>query len=348
MKTILTLLVCWFTCLTIQGQIHDITVQSSPTDQLLIGLHILDEQTVWASGTGATVVFTSDGGQSWNKATWDNDPKLQFRDIHGFSATQAVVLSSGTGADSRIYTLDTSQNTWLEVYRMPHETGFLDALAFWDASQGIAYGDAVSGKPFILITTDGGQNWLEVPGASLPDAGPGEGGFASSGTNIALPEPGVAIIGTGAGGNARLLITQDFGKTWSAKETPMVKGEAAGITSVRMLDAQRGIIAGGDLGQMNSYLDQLYLTQDQGETWTKINPSRTPGPIYGSALTRIGQSEVLITTGPKGAQVTEDWGRTWQPISDQNLWSTDLHSSGVGYLVGQKGMILKWTYHPQK
>ena len=226
---------------------------------------------------------------------------------------------------------------------MPHKTGFLDALAFWDASQGIAYGDSVSGKPFVLITSDGGQNWLEVPGASLPDAGPGEGGFASSGTNIALPEPGVAIIGTGAGGNARLLITQDFGKTWTAKETPMVKGEAAGITSVRMLDAQRGIIAGGDLGQMNSFLDQLFLTQDQGNTWTKINPSTTPGPIYGSALTRIGNTEILITTGPKGAQVTDDWGRTWQPISDQNLWSTDLHPSGIGYLVGQKGTILKLT-----
>ena len=123
----------------------------------------------------------------------------------------------------------------------------------------------------------------------------------------------------------------------------MVKGEAAGITSVRMLDAQRGIIAGGDLGQMNSFLDQLFLTQDQGKTWTKINPSTTPGPIYGSALTRVGNTEIPVTTGPKGAQVTDDWGRTWQPISDQNLWSTDLHPSGIGYLVGQKGTILKLT-----
>jgi hypothetical protein len=110
-----------------------------------------------------------------------------------------------------------------------------------------------------------------------------------------------------------------------------------------MLDAQRGIIAGGDLSQMNGLLDQLYLTEDQGDTWKKVNPSETPGPIYGSALMRIGQSDVLITTGPKGAQITQDWGKTWQPISDQNLWSTDLHPSGIGYLVGQKGMILKLT-----
>ncbi|MGA1386453.1 MAG: hypothetical protein ACO306_07025, partial [Flavobacteriaceae bacterium] len=113
MKTILTLLVCWFTCLTLQGQLRDKTVQNSPTDQLLIGLHILDEKTVWASGTGGTVIFTSDGGQSWNKATWDQEPTLQFRDIHGINATQAAVLSSGTGAESRIYKLHTSQKTWL-------------------------------------------------------------------------------------------------------------------------------------------------------------------------------------------------------------------------------------------
>ena len=37
-------------------------------------------------------------------------------------------------------------------------TGFLDAIAFWDAEHGIAMGDPVNGRFMILTTADGGVN----------------------------------------------------------------------------------------------------------------------------------------------------------------------------------------------
>ena len=58
-----------------------------------------------------------------------------------------------------------------------------------------------------------------------------------------------AWISTGAGQVPRVLLTADKGESWQVAETPIVKGEAAGITSILFMDAQRGVIFGGDLQQ---------------------------------------------------------------------------------------------------
>ena len=73
----------------------------------------------------------------------------------------------------------------------------------------------------------------------------GEGGFASSGSCIAVQEGGLAWIGTGSNGNGRILKTDDFGSTWTSHQTPVVKGESAGITSVHFWNQTHGMITGG-------------------------------------------------------------------------------------------------------
>ena len=60
---------------------------------------------------------------------------------------------------------------------------------------------------------------------------------------------GTGWVGTGSNGNARILKTEDFGKTWTSHATPIVKGESAGITSVHFV-GKTGMITGGDLADM--------------------------------------------------------------------------------------------------
>jgi len=318
-----------------------ITTQSSNTNSLLIGLQVVNENIVWASGTNSTILRTTNGGEKWETYKYTEVDSLQFRDIHAWDSEKAVVLSAGDGNQSGIYLFSASDSSWTKTFSMSYSDGFLDALNFWDREKGIAFGDAVNGKPFILFTNDGGQNWQEVDRDNVPQARDGEGGFAASGTNIAVRPGGIAMIGTGAGGNARLLYTTNYGQNWDARETPMVKGEAAGITSVRFINDQKGIIVGGDLTVKDAYTDNLFITDSRGAVWYPMARPYTKGAFYGSAYVKFNNQEVILITGPQGADISYDLGKTWSLVLNKNLWSCDIHPSGNGWLVGQKGAIFK-------
>ncbi len=58
------------------------------------GLHILDDQTGWASGSGGTVLRMTDGA-NWVAQTIEGYTHLDFRDIHGFNAMTAVAMAAG-------------------------------------------------------------------------------------------------------------------------------------------------------------------------------------------------------------------------------------------------------------
>ncbi|MFY0688955.1 MAG: hypothetical protein JXQ90_17425 [Cyclobacteriaceae bacterium] len=313
--------------------------QTSGTAQLLIAQHILDEQTVWASGTGGTVIFTENGGEQWSIYTHPMDT-MQFRDVYGLSSDMAMLLSIGSGKASAIFKFTRSKNAFELLYQMDDPNGFLDCMDFWDDKRGVVYGDAIGEQPYILVTRDGGQTW-NFPTGNMPQAGNGEGGFASSGTCVELGGNGQAWIGTGAGGNARLLYSGDYGNSWSALVTPMIKGEAAGITSVRFTDDQSGLIVGGDLMNDSTTQSNYFLTQDGGTNWTSGIDPITVGAFYCSAFANVNGSNVSIICGPKGADVIFNNGLTIENISDKNLWTAELLPSGIGWLMGRNGTVIK-------
>ncbi|MBV6647621.1 MAG: hypothetical protein KI790_19340 [Cyclobacteriaceae bacterium] len=313
--------------------------QPQITKSLLIGLDIFDHSTVWASGTDATVIRTLDGGSTWQ--SWQHqEDSLQFRDIHAISADDAIVMSAGPGRLSQIWKLR-SDSSWRHCYTMDNPRGFLDAIAFWDDKRGLAYGDAIDRKPFILKTKDGGLTWSRLDPGLMPDAGEGEGGFAASGTCIATQSSGRAWIGTGAGGNARVLYTPDFGESWFSYDTPMIKGEAAGITSIRFLDDHRGLIAGGDLALDSLYTPNIAFTSDGGQRWSLASQPITRGAFYGSAFQQIGKQIVSIVCGPNGADISLDQGRSWTNLTHEEYWTASIYPNGTGWLMGRNGNMAK-------
>src|SRR6185436_14255028 len=111
--------------------------QSSGVTARLRGVSAVTERVAWASGSGGTVLRTSDGGTTWNRLTIPGAEKLDFRDIDAVSEDVAFVLSIGSGESSRIYKTIDAGRTWALQFTNTDPKAFFDAMAFWDESRGI-------------------------------------------------------------------------------------------------------------------------------------------------------------------------------------------------------------------
>lgn len=315
------------------------TAQSSSTEALLQAVSPVDANTVWVSGHQGVVRRTTDGGGRWQTISTPAGDSLQFRDVHGFSNQEAVILSAGTGPVSRIYHTEDGGGTWQLAYLMTAPDGFLDCLDFWD-DRGFAYGDEVDGVPFILVTDDGGRSWRRAGPEGLPAAIDGEGGFAASGTCARAGSDGTGWIATGASGAARILRTTDYGATWSAAEVPVVRGDAAGLTTVSMdSDDEFGVAFGGDLANMDGRTENAAVTTDGGSTWAPASAPALIGPVYGSAL--VPGTQTVVVVGPSGADLSRDGGQTWQSIATDSFWAVASAGPGATWMAGPEGRIVK-------
>ena len=86
--------------------------QNVSTTAGLRGLSVVDQNVVWASGTGGTVIRTTNTGSDWDVMNVPGADKLDFRDIEAFDATTAYILSIGNGDNSRIYKTTDGGKTW--------------------------------------------------------------------------------------------------------------------------------------------------------------------------------------------------------------------------------------------
>src|SRR4051794_28420651 len=219
--------------------------QASPADVELRGLSVVSPRVVWTSGQRGTVLHTSDGGAHWTRDTIPGAGALDLRAIAATSPTTAHAISIADS--SRIYRTTDGGRSWSRRWSATRKGSFLDAIQFWDAQHGIAMSDPVDGRFLLLTTSDGGDSWQEIPADRIPAAIEGEGGFAASGTCLAVWGSSHVWIGSGGGATARVYHSADRGRTWTVSAAPLRAGVAsAGIFSIAFRDAQRGVIVGGD------------------------------------------------------------------------------------------------------
>jgi photosystem II stability/assembly factor-like uncharacterized protein len=312
--------------------------QTSGVGATLRGVSAVGDTVAWASGSGSTVLRTADGGQTWQTLTVTTE-RLDFRDVDAIDARTAYLLSIGTGPASRIYKTTDAGATWTLQYTNQAPKGFLDAMAFWDATHGIVVGDSVDGAFSILLTDDGGKTWTPAPAAGLPPALAGEGAFAASGTNVTVYGANDAWFATGAASKARVLRTRDRGRTWTIADTPLIAGASAGAFSIAFRDAEHGVVVGGDYQKEAEAVDNLAVTSDGGRTWTLIKERGLSG--FRSVVAYVpGTKMSLIAVGPQGADRSDDDGRTWTPIAGTGFHTFSLAKSGrIGFGAGGKGTI---------
>ena len=313
--------------------------QESGVGALLIAAHAVDEDVVWASGAGGTVVKTVDGGATWRPVpvTTPGADTLQFRDVVALDSMTAWALSIGPGASSTIVKTTDGGASWRTVFVNDEPEGFYDCLSFWDAERGVLYGDSVDGALRVRTTADGGETWTLAAG--LPPAAEGEGGFAASGTCVATRGDDRAWIGTGNASPARVLRTTDGGATWSASPVPLVAGEAAGVASVAFRDDRTGVALGGNIGDANAFADAVAITSDGGATWALGGRLPFAGAAYGAAY--VPGTGALLAVGPGGVGLSRDDGRTWVLVDDRTFWGVAAASASAAWVVGPEGRVVR-------
>ncbi len=316
--------------------------QRSGSTSELRGLAVLDAHHAWTSGSGGTVLRTQDG-ERWEKLSVTGAEELDFRDLEVLDASTVVLMSAGPGEASRIYRSVDSGTTWGLVHKNPEKDGFYDAIAFWDARNGILFGDPVDGRFVVRVTGDGGRTWYPPKGMRMPEALPGEGAFAASGTCLTVSKGGrEAWFVTGGAKIARVFRTQDRGETWSVAEAPVLAGKAtAGLFSVAFSDAMHGFVAGGDYKDAKLAALNGARTEDGGKTW--LSAPMAPSGFFSAVVGVPGNRADFVAVGLAGSAVSHDAGRTWTRWGDLPLNAVAFLDSQIGWAVGPKGTIVKYS-----
>ena len=313
------------------------TYASSGTTSELRGLSIASDGTVWASGGRGWVTRSADGGRTWLADTIAGATTLDLRAVHGFGAASAVTASAGEAEKglAKIFAT-TDGHAWRQVFATDLRGVFLDAIAFWDARNGIALSDPVDSAFFLLTTSDGGATWTRIPPASLPRVLPGEAAFAASGSSLVVRGGSHVWIGTGGGGRGRVMHSADRGRTWSVSDTPVhAAGGAAGIFSLAFFDDRVGIAAGGDYTKPRLAASSVATTTDGGRTW---QAAASPPAAYLSGVAYAGSAQDLVAVGLAGTFVSRDGGRSWTQTDSVAMNSVRFRGT-TGVAVGPRGRV---------
>ncbi|WP_223837610.1 WD40/YVTN/BNR-like repeat-containing protein [Streptomyces venezuelae] len=313
-------------------------LKDTGTDARFRGLAAVSRTTAWVSGSKGTVLRTVDGGRSWRNVSPPAAAGLELRDIEAFDARRAVALSIGEGEDSRIFRTEDGGASWTETFRNPDPRAFYDCLTFFDQRHGLAMSDPVEGRFRILSTDDGGRNWRVLPNTGMPDALPGEAGFAASGQCLVSAGPRDVWLATGGGAVARIMHSGDRGLTWTVTDAPVPAGEPArGVFGLAFRDRSHGLAVGGDYRTGQPSPQAAAVSADGGRTW---RPSKAGPAAYRSGVAWVPLlPSVALAVGPTGTDVTWDAGATWRSLDPGSFDTVDCAGVTACWAAGEKGRV---------
>ena len=308
-------------------------VKSSGMDANLRGVAV-GRGSLWATGSKGTVLRASDKGESWQKIAIPQGEMLDFRGVQTIDGETVYVMSSGEGEKSGIWKTADGGQTWESQYKDSRKSFFLDALVCSDETHCVALSDPVDGK-FLLLRTEDGKSWNELPREHMPNALPKEGAFAASNSSLLIFENRELYFGTG-GPRARVFHSTDMGQTWTVSDTPILSGKpSVGIFSiVRAGDIV--VAVGGDYKAPAQREKTAAYSVDQGKTWRLASKVPTG---FRSAVETFDAG--FLTVGPNGAETSRN-GQEWQPIGGPDLNAVNF-AYGKGWAVGAKGVVAKFV-----
>lgn len=309
------------------------------------GLSPVSDKIAYVSGTGGTVLRTTDGGHTWSSvgpALSAADSDLEFRDIEAITPDHVALLSIGEGTDSRIYVTQDGAETWKQAFTNPEPAAFYDCIAFTSRRHGVAVSDPVDGKFRLMETDDGGVSWTLVDPDGMPPAKDGEAGFAASGTWLSAGAGDRVYLASGGVDPGRVFRSGDGGRTWEVADTPIAGGAGAGVFSVRFRDARHGIAVGGDYTAPNVTANTAAWSADGGVTWTAA--SVLPGGYRSGSTWVPGLCGVAIAVGPTGSDVTLDGGKKWATFDHWSFDAVQCPQPGVCWASGMGGRVAKLKF----
>ncbi|KAI9150473.1 Ycf48-like protein [Paramyrothecium foliicola] len=314
------------------------TLTPTGTTAQFRGLAPVSDQIAWVSGSRGTVLRTTDGGASWasvGPALSADDQDLEFRDIQAWSAETAVILSIGEATDSRIYVTNDGGSSWTQSFTNAEPTAFYDCFAFDTPEHGMAMSDPVDGRFRLIETLDGGRSWEIVDPAGMPEAIPGEFGFAASGTCLATAA-GRWYLASGGVDPGRIFRSPD-GHVWDVANSSIAGGAAGGVFSVAFRDAKRGLAVGGDFQNPTGAVANAAWSSDGGATWVPSN--QFPGGYRSGASWVPGLCNVALAVGPTGSDYSLDGGKAWHAFDNGTFDSVECLKGSVCWASGARGRV---------
>jgi hypothetical protein len=317
-------------------------IEDSHTTASLRGIHNVGGGVAWASGTNGTVLRTEDGGYLWQTCNMPpGAEKLDFRGVQGFDENTAVVMSSGTGDQSRLYKTTDGCQTWKLLFTNPDKEGFWDTIQVLSRDEFEIAGDSVDrpladGKASHVLPVwrfHEGDN----PAGNASDhsfelaADPKEGGFAASNSTLVIgavprhdPVWSYQWIAT-QNADHSFIHREATEKTTTCKpcrvehlrvETPMSQGSStAGIFSLAFREDRIGVAVGGDYQKPTVTVKTAAYSDDSGMNWALAT---TLPHGFRSAVAYDPEQRLWIAVGPNGTDISTDDGKNWRPLKPSN------------------------------
>jgi len=300
-----------------------------PVDASFRGLHAVNENIAWLSGSKGIYMRTVDGGVNWEYGSFLDS--VDFRDIHAFDKDVAIMISAGIPAV--IYKTEDGGKNWSLKYKNDDPRVFFDAIDFWDNLHGIAFSDSFEGRFFMITTSDGGNSWEQLP--SAPVSIDGEGGFAASGTNMVVSGTSDIWIGTTTG---RVIYSGDRGISWESFGSPLQNSEnpTAGIFSVAISKGS-GLLVGGDFQQPDNSENNVAILKNG--SWEQPES----GPMgFRSCVVFIPETSIAVSTGTSGTDISYDNGENWKSLDSIGYHTISFgKTASSGWMSGGRGLVAK-------
>jgi photosystem II stability/assembly factor-like uncharacterized protein len=289
------------------------------------GLSVVNDSTFWVSGNKGLVGYSNNFGKSF---TWISVPgfsQTDFRDIHAFSPSTAIIM----GIDSPAYILKTTDygKNWKKQYQNNSSGIFLDAMDFFDEENGIIMGDPQNGKMFFLTTKNGGETWKDKTEEFNIIVTKGEAAFASSGSNIKMISRNKFVAITGGLGSSLI-------RNGKIEKMPIIQGKETTGANALAMNGSIIIVVGGDFNTKDSTNENCVIRK--GKKWLK--PAQNPNG-YRSCIEHIN-GKTWITCGLNGVDISKNGGETFEKISDLGFHACKKGKNGkIIYFSGGQGKI---------
>ena len=314
-------------------EIDSISIEKIKMDSVSIrAIHVINKnKVIYAGSNGDVGIYSTTDNPQTDPISikYKDSIKPNFRSIASNGKAIFALSIANPALLYKIVDGKTSLN-----YTEIHEKVFYDAMHFFDDNlHGIAVGDPTENCASIITTSDGGNTWNKISCENLPKFEPEEAFFAASNTNIKTIGSTVWIASGGK--KARILKSDDFGKTWQIFETPFIQGDGPqGIYSIDFADKNNGIAVGGNYAKPLENIANKAITKDGGKTWKIVADGVNPN--YKSCVQYVPNTNGLevFTVGKTGVSYSNDGGISWKEVSKDGYYAIQFADRNTAWLSG--------------